>query len=79
MCQHELAGSPPVQSGQSWLDADAPGLLCQPLSQAGAGRRKAACLLCQGAPLSVWMSKAACTPKQVPQAASVLCVEAHML
>lgn len=79
MWQHELAGSPPVQSGQSWLSADAPGLLCQPLSQAGAERRKAACLLCQAAALSMGASRAACTPRQVPQTASVLCVEAHVL
>lgn len=79
MCQNELAGSPPVWSGQSWLSADTPALLYQPLSQAGAERRKAACLLCQGAPLSMWVSRAACTPKQAPQAASVLCVEAGVL
>lgn len=36
MCQNELAGSPPVWSGQSWLSADTPALLYQPLSQAGA-------------------------------------------
>lgn len=79
MCQNGLAGSPPVQSGQSWLSTDTPGLLYQPLSQAGAERRKAACLLCWGAPLSRWMSRAACTSKQAPQAASVLCVEADVL